>query len=101
MQNKNTKDMEIFQKAWATEHNLGGGYLSERNREEKMERMENNNYIDRDVDRDVDIEILDWEKNLQIFGLWLPKKKKTKLNNQKKKRKKKPTWIYLYEISEY
>ena len=31
--------------------------------------MENNNYIDRDVDRDVDIEILDWGKNLQIFGL--------------------------------
>ena len=67
--------MEIFQKAWATEHSLGGGYLSERNREKKMERMENNNYIDRDVDRDVDIEILDRGKNLQIFGLWLPKKK--------------------------
>lgn len=32
--------------------------------------MENNNYIDRDVDRFVDIEILDWEKKpLQIFGL--------------------------------
>lgn len=75
MQNKNTKDIEIFQKAWATEHSLGGGYLSKRNREEKMERMENNNYIDRDVDRFVDIEILDWKKkNLQIFGLWLPKK---------------------------
>ena len=31
--------------------------------------MKNNNYIDRDVDRDVDIEILDWKKNLQISGL--------------------------------
>ena len=31
--------------------------------------MKNNNYIDRDVDRDVDIEILDWKKKLQISGL--------------------------------
>ena len=53
----------------SSEHSQGGGYLSERNREEKMERMKNNNYIDRDVDRDVDIEILDWKKNLQISGL--------------------------------
>ena len=56
--------------------------------------MKNNNYIDRDVDRDVDIEILDWKKNLQISGLWLAKKTQ-KLNNQKKERKKKPTWIHL------
>lgn len=64
--------------------------------------MENNNYIDRDVDRFVDIEILDWKK--KPTDLWTVTTKKTqKLNNQKKEKekKKKPTWIYLYEISEY
>ena len=49
--------------------------------------MKNNNYIDRDVDRDVDIEILDWKKKTTDF--WTVTTEKTqKLNNQKKERKK-------------
>ena len=42
-----------------------------------MERMKNNNYIDRDVDRDVDIEILDWKKKTTDF--WTVTTEKTHL----------------------